>query len=151
MSDQIYAVIDAHGLIVNRIVGAVPGHQCVPEDDTPLEIGGSYIDGVYTPPPPRPPDDPLSEEQIVSSFRSAIQSHIDAVAQSHNYDGGTSLASYVASTNPTWAAEAQSFIAWRDAVWTYAYAELDKVTSGQREVPTVEDFIAELPAMEWPS
>lgn len=93
----------------------------------------------------------VSQEQQLEAFRAAIQSHIDETARSRSYDSGNSLASYVASTNETWAAEAGAFVAWRDAVWVYAYAELDKVTSGQRPVPTVEDFIAELPVMVWPA
>lgn len=93
-----------------------------------------------------------AQAELVEQFRAAIQSHVDETARSRRYDSGNSLASYVASTNPTWAAEAAAFVAWRDAVWAYAYAELDKVTAvpPQREVPTVETFIAELPAMVWP-
>lgn len=100
---------------------------------------------------PEPEPEPPTPEEIIDGFRRAIQSHIDTTARSRNYDSGTSLAGYVASTNPTWAAEAQAFVAWRDAVWLYAYVELDKVTGGKREAPTVEDFIAELPEMVWPS
>jgi len=85
----------------------------------------------------------------VERFRAAIQHHVDAQAHSRRYDSGNSLASYVASTNEAWAAEAQVFVAWRDAVWLYAYAELDKVMAGEREQPTVEDFIRELPVIEW--
>lgn len=86
----------------------------------------------------------------VEDYRIAIQAHVDATAIVGNYDSGTSLASYVASTNPAWAAEAAAFVAWRDSVWAYAYAELDKVLAGQREQPDVEAFIAELPEIEWP-
>ena len=86
----------------------------------------------------------------IEQFRAAIQAHVDATAQSRNYDDGNSLASYVASTNEPWASEAQAFVAWRDQVWVYAYAELDKVEAGEREVPTVEAFIVELPVMAWP-
>lgn len=86
----------------------------------------------------------------VDDYRLAIQAHVDATAIVRNYDSGTSLASYVASTNPAWAAEAAVFVAWRDAVWTYAYAELDKVLSAEREQPTIEAFIGELPVIEWP-
>lgn len=89
-------------------------------------------------------------EAVIERFRGAIQAHVDTTAQSRNYGDGNSLASYVASTNVTWAAEATAFVAWRDAVWIYAYAELDKVTAGEREVPTVEAFIGELPVMVWP-
>lgn len=38
-------------------------------------------------------------------------------------------------------------VAWRDAVWAHAFAELGKVQHGQRPQPTVEDFIAELPVI----
>lgn len=88
--------------------------------------------------------------EVMEMFRLAIQAHVDAAAQARRYDGGVSLASYVASSNPAWAAEAQAFVSWRDAVWTYAYAELDKVLTGQREQPGVDAFLAELPAIVWP-
>ena len=87
----------------------------------------------------------------IDVYRLEIQAHIDAKAREKQYDRGATLASYVNSTVPEWAAEAQDFVAWRDQVWAYALAELDKVQSGGREQPSVEDFLAELPAFEWPS
>jgi hypothetical protein len=87
---------------------------------------------------------------LQEQFRAAIQAHVDALAKGRNYDSGNSLASYVASTNARWAAEAQAFVSWRDQVWLYAYAELDKAMTGAREIPTIDDFIAELPVIDWP-
>jgi hypothetical protein len=62
----IYGVIDATGIIDNRIVlddpdqwDAPAGHTIVEETDDPLAIGGTYIDGVYTPPPSPPPPEPM--------------------------------------------------------------------------------------------
>lgn len=92
----------------------------------------------------------ISAAAAIDDYRIAIERHVDAVAQSRNYSGGVSLASYVASTNQVWAAEAQAFVAWRDGVWAYAYAELDKVQNGQRPQPTVEEFIDELDPIVWP-
>lgn len=92
-----------------------------------------------------------AQAATVEVFRAAIQAHVDVTAESRNYDGGNALASYVASTNPQWAAEAQAFVAWRDAVWLHAYSELDKVMAGEREQPSVEEFLRELPAIEWTS
>jgi hypothetical protein len=43
-----------------------------------------------------------------------------------------------------------AFIAWRDEVWGYAYAELAKVMAGERERPTVEELIGELEPLDWP-
>ena len=88
--------------------------------------------------------------ELVEQFRAEIQCHVDAMAISRRYDSAVSLASYIASGNPAWAAEAQAFVTWRDAVWAYAYAELDKVLDGQRDQPEVGEFISELPAMMWP-
>ncbi|PWJ78340.1 hypothetical protein C7441_1165 [Pseudaminobacter salicylatoxidans] len=92
-----------------------------------------------------------AQATTVELFRVAIQSHVDMVASSRRYDSGNSLASYVASGNAQWAAEAQAFVGWRDAVWIHAYAELDKVLAGERQQPTVEAFLAELPFIEWPA
>jgi len=83
------------------------------------------------------------------TFSRAVQAHLDATAQERSYDDGYTLATYVSSTNPIWAAEAAAFVAWRDAVWAYALGELDKVQAGTRGVPTAEEFIAELPEFGW--
>ncbi|WP_024585992.1 hypothetical protein [Aliihoeflea sp. 2WW] len=90
-----------------------------------------------------------AQAATVEVFRAAIQAHVDVTGKSHNYDGGNALASYVASTNSQWAAEAQAFVAWRDAVWLHAYAELDKVMAGEREQPSVEQLIGGLPKIQW--
>lgn len=87
----------------------------------------------------------------VDDYKLAVVAHLDAKAQERRYDNAVSIATYTASTNPQWAAEAAAFVPWRDAVWTYAYAELDKVMNGQRLQPTVADLIGELPALSWPA
>jgi len=87
----------------------------------------------------------------LGDYRSAIQAHVDATARARDYDSGVSCASWVASTNPAWSAEAQAFVAWRDAVWAYAYTELAKVEAGQRTQPTIDALLVELPAMAWPA
>lgn len=90
-------------------------------------------------------------EAAKKAFELAIQAHVDAAPTHRLFRDGVTLASYVASTNPEWAAEAQAFVAWRDAVWAYAYVELEKVMTGQRPQPTITDFIAELPPIVWPA
>lgn len=90
------------------------------------------------------------EAQIVDQYRNAVQAFIDSHASERQYDSGATLASYVNSTIPEWAAEAQTFVIWRDQVWAYALGELDKVKTGQREQPSVEELLAELPSFIWP-
>lgn len=86
-----------------------------------------------------------------SDYAAAIQTHVDATARSQQFNDGVTLASYAVSTNTIWAAQAQAFVAWRDAVWVYAYGEMDKVLGGQRPQPTVAEIVAELPAINWPT
>lgn len=94
---------------------------------------------------------PYEPEPLTQAdYAAAIQAHIDAAAVSKQFNDGVTMASYAASTNLQWAAEAQAFVAWRDAVWAYAYAELEKVLTGQRPQPTIEAFLTELPAIAWP-
>lgn len=87
---------------------------------------------------------------VIEQYQNAIQAIVDEVAISRRYKSGDAMATYVASTVSAWAVEAQAFVAWRDSVWQYAYAELDKVQSGAREQPTVADFLAELDPIVWP-
>ncbi|MFN7089479.1 MAG: hypothetical protein ACK4P4_02875 [Allorhizobium sp.] len=93
------------------------------------------------------PETPVS---TVSDYENAIQAHVDYAARGKLFRDGVTLASYTASTNPQWSSEAQAFVAWRDAVWAYSYQELARVMAGEREQPTVDQILAELPLVSWP-
>lgn len=93
----------------------------------------------YDPPEPTPP--------TIEDYKAAVQAHMDAAAQSRLYTDGNSLATYTASTNPTWAAEAQAFVAWRDAVWAQVYAMW---ASPPDPVPSPAEVVAGLPVINWP-
>lgn len=79
-----------------------------------------------------------------------IQLLVDTTAQSRSYADGVAVASYANSSNVIWKAEAEAFILWRDSVWVYVYTELPKFESGERPLITIEQFMQELPAMQWP-
>jgi len=90
-------------------------------------------------------DDPLTE----ADYARAVQGHIEAAAVSRRYDSAASCASYIASTNAAWAAEAAAFIAWRDAVWTQVYAA-QAAHDPEAPPPTIAAVIAALPEIVWP-
>lgn len=114
-----------------------------------LESGPLYdraAAGEFGPVAPCVPTPP-SPAQIKAKITRAIDAHVEARALLMRYNSAAHMASYVASTNATWAAEAQAFVAWRDRVWLAALAMLDRAqVSG--EVPTAEDVINALP--DWP-
>lgn len=83
-------------------------------------------------------------------YRRAIQIHIDKTAQERGYDSGVSCSSYVNSKIAEWSAQAVAFAAWRDDVWAKVFTERAKWEGGLRPQPSIEEIIAELPAMIWP-
>ena len=90
----------------------------------------------------------IQEAQFKSvqlSFTDAVQAHLDEGAKALGYDGILSACSYATSTNLPFSVEGKSCLDWRDAVWLYCYAELDKVKKGTRTLPTIEQIISELP------
>lgn len=91
----------------------------------------------------------FNPKPAINDYRAAIQSLIEETAQSKQYDNAASLASYVASTVPAWAAQAQTFVAWRDAVWQYVYQQLEQFQLGLREQPSVANFVAEITPIDW--
>lgn len=93
----------------------------------------------YAPPAPEP--------LTLNDYKDAVQAHLDAAAQSRLYTDGNSLATYTASTNEQWAAEAAAFVAWRDAVWQQVYALWDDPPD---PLPTPAELIALLPEITWP-
>ena len=97
---------------------------------------------------PAPIEEPVLTQE---DYTKAIQALFEATASSRRYEqGATAFATYVNSKDAEWAAEAQAFVEWRDAVWRYAYDQLDLVQAGKRDQPSVEELLAELPKPNWP-
>jgi hypothetical protein len=111
--------------------------------------------GYFTPeewaaahPEPEPPAP--TPEEIQARLVAAVQGYLDKKAKERGYDGILSACSYASSTDAVFAAEGQACLAWRDEVWRKCYEVLDAVTAGERDVPTAEELLAELPALTWP-
>ena len=144
-----FAVIDADGVVENVILAiegfAIDGKLLVASDTAGPGDLYDQASGEFTRPEVPTPAPALED------YKSAIVTMLDATAQERRYDNAVSISTYVSSTNPQWVVEASAFIAWRDAVWAYAYVELEKVMGGLRPQPTVEAFLAELPTLTWPA
>jgi hypothetical protein len=109
---------------------------------------GPYPEGWSKTPPPLSPEEQLEADKI--AFTYAIQRRLDDFAVTRNYDNALSCASYATSTHQKFAVEAQYMVAVRDATWEKAYEILDAVLAGERPMPSLEEVMAELPALEWP-
>lgn len=94
--------------------------------------------------------DPTPDEMKIDILRAA-QRRLDDFAQTRSYDGIMSAATYTASTNPQFAAEAAYAVQIRDETWTRLYELLAEVESGARPVPAgYADIEPLLPTPTWP-
>jgi hypothetical protein len=98
--------------------------------------------------PVKPPELALQERS--AAFTNAIQQRLDDFARTRNYDNIMSAATYATSTVPKFAAEGQYAVAARDATWAKGYEILGAVLAGERPMPTLDEVMAELPALAWP-
>lgn len=91
-----------------------------------------------------------SPEQVEAAVVAAVQQRLDTFARTRGYDGILSAATYATSTVAKFAAEGQCAVNARDAHWNACYQILADVQSGARAMPTVDEVLAEMPALAWP-
>jgi len=100
---------------------------------------------------------PLEQSEMVQNlanmkilFVSIVDQFLDSTVQAKDYKNILHACSYVESTVQQYKNEALTVISWRDSVWQKAYQIQNEILAGQRPVPTEQEFVAELPQMEWP-
>ena len=90
----------------------------------------------------------FTEEEIlaqqVSAINNAIQNHLDTKAQEFRYDNMMSARSYAGYANP-FQAEAQALATWCADCWATAGTIQADVEAGNRDMPTVDEVLSELP------
>ena len=57
--------------------------------------------------------------------------------------------SYLTSEVPRWAQDARDWVSHRDAVMEYALELINAVERGERPPPTMEEFLANMPQIQW--
>ena len=90
-----------------------------------------------------------TEEEIQKALTDGVQAYMDTIAQTRGYDNIHTACSYAYSTDEIFAKEGKACLEWRDKVWRTCYDILAQVKGGLREIPTLEEVIAELPAFNW--
>ena len=97
---------------------------------------------VETPSEPVPP----TAEERLKLFQTAVQQSLDDRAKLAGYDGILSAITYAEEPSvPKFQAEGIAFRAWRSVVWAACYDILASVQAGEREEPTLDALLVELP------
>lgn len=90
-----------------------------------------------------------SNDDIRAAYDAALTAHIDSVARSKGYEDRISCAVRAAFPGP-WQQEGIAFGQWMDQCNEIGYQIVAGVQTGQIELPSLEEFIAMLPPMQWP-
>jgi len=85
--------------------------------------------------------------QKQKAFNNAIQTHLDNKAKEFRYDNMMSARSYAGYDNP-FQAEAQKLAVWASNCWVKAGEIEADVQAGNREMPTIDEVLSELPIYE---
>lgn len=102
------------------------------------EIAATYV-------PPLPP----TQDELLASYQQALDELFNSTAQARRYDSRVTCALRAGYPGP-FQAEGLAFAQWMDACNALGYQLMAEVLGGQRPMPTVPEFLAMLPPMEWP-
>lgn len=99
--------------------------------------------------PDHPPEasDPAEVQAV---YIRALDAFIDAESQTHGYDNRITCALRSGYPGP-YRAEGTAFAIWVDTCYQLGTTAMAEVLAGQRPMPTVAGFLAELPPMVWPT
>ena len=91
----------------------------------------------------------LQGDELIESVKAEVQARLDAFAQERGYDNILSAVSYVGDPVAKFAAKGARARELRGACWATCYNILTAVQGGDRAMPTVNEVLAELPALTW--
>jgi hypothetical protein len=119
---------------------------CIPLDEANADYQAYLAWAAEGNTPALPP--PPTVDDIIGRFMPQLQDWMDGVAKQNGYDSVVSCATYATSSVAQWAADAAAIIAWRDAVWQWAYHQqpvLAAMTPEQIAGLTPEYIISQAP------
>lgn len=106
----------------------------VPDD---VEVGWIKVNGVFVKPE-------KTQAEIIAEYESALDRHLDSVARVHRFKDRHSLALRAGYTSP-YQPLGTAFANWMDGCNYQAYQRLQRVIAGTEPMPTIEEFINDLP------
>lgn len=105
-----------------------------------VQLTQDDIDEITNRPPPA---------LTLADYQSAHDAHLNTAAKSRKYDSIHTAALRAAYPGP-WHDEGVAFATWMDACNVAGYAVLADVDAGNRPVPTIAEYLSELPALALP-
>ena len=87
---------------------------------------------------------PMSPAETIKAYETALDMHLDSVAQEQRFKDRHSLSLRAGYPND-WQSLGASFGSWMDGCNVQAYALMEDVLAGTQELPSIEVFLSALP------
>jgi len=124
---------------IRDINGKITGHTKWPNDQTSTSIDNESQEWM----------DYLNPPATQADYIQAIQDVLDSKSIEMGYDNIFTAVTYADESGVAkFQQEGQALRKWRSLAWEYAYDVLGQVEQGIITIPTVEDFVAGMPAYE---
>ena len=85
-------------------------------------------------------------QDTAKAMEEGIETHINTTVKAKGYNSQDSIAKYLVVGNPFYD-ECTAISLWIGSVWVYSHQVQADVMAGTRVMPTIEELIAELPAL----
>lgn len=119
-----------------------------------VEVNPKLLDGVWTqsyaPVELSVEEAAIAETNLVDSYIAKMEELFDNKAAERRYHDRYTCSLRAGYPGP-FQAEGTAFAQWMDACNMTAYGIMAAVKGGQRSMPTVEEFLSELPTLTWPN
>ena len=136
-----YYATNESGKITGASTDPELAEKCGLNLTTERRIVGGYDGGLYF--EGEEPERPVT----FADYDVAMEAHLAAEKAARGYTK-REPSDYAGSSNPRWAQDAQDWIAHRDAVMEYGLEVENRAKRGE-PVPTLDEFKAALPKIEW--
>lgn len=91
----------------------------------------------------------VQNERIKKRLLRVVDRYLDKTVQERGYDNIAKCVTYEGDIDPIFNAEGTAAKQWRSKVYRHLYNVLAQVEAGEREIPTAQELIEELPKIEW--
>lgn len=91
-----------------------------------------------------------AQAALIASYTAALDDFIDDTAKADRWDNRITCVMRAGYPN-LWQAKGVAFGTWMDACYALAYQIMAEVQAASRSLPTIEEFLAEMPVMIWPA
>lgn len=117
-------------------------------EDSPIDIDGVYYQ-TWLVVDKTPEEIQAGINSTIARYTSTLDAFIDAEARKDKWDSRITCVARAGYPNQ-WQNKAIAFGLWMDTCYAITYQVMADVSSGEISLPTIGEFLAIMPKMEWP-